>query len=118
MSVGFCEALLIENLFDPKWNEPKKAEMEHMRVRKIWTLVPHHLEMKFVRSKWVLQERNNKLKARLVAVECDEHVMLPINYFSPLRNITTVKNFIICCRSEGTEITSNGCFKCAFTRFS
>ena len=46
--------------------------------------------MEVLRSKWVLQEKINKLKARLVALGCDE-VDVPDELYSPVVNMTTVK---------------------------
>jgi transposase InsO family protein len=87
--LGSCEALFTDDL-DPKWEEPKIEEMNIMQRHGVWELVPRTSDMKVMRSKWVLQEKPNKLKARLVAVGCDEKDV-PDELFSPVVNMTTVK---------------------------
>ncbi|KAK7580680.1 hypothetical protein V9T40_001309 [Parthenolecanium corni] len=90
VTIGYCEAMLVENPADPKWDEPKRAEMNCLHKFNVWDLVPRQPSMKVIRSKWALQEKPDKLKARLVAVGCDEKDA-PSLLFSPVVNMTTVK---------------------------
>lgn len=93
VTIGYCEALLTENPFDSKWDAPKRVELECMKNFGVWSLVRRPENVKVIRSKWALQEKPGKLKARLVAVGCDEKDG-PDLLFSPVVNTTTVKLFL------------------------
>ncbi|KAK7588126.1 hypothetical protein V9T40_005371 [Parthenolecanium corni] len=93
VTIGYCEALLTENPYDSKWDAPKRLELECIKNFGVWSLVPRPENVKVIRSKWALQEKPGKLKARLVAVGCDEKDA-PDFLFSPVVNTTTVKMFL------------------------
>lgn len=90
MTVEYCEALFVENAADPKWDAPKAAEMKSMQDFDVWELVPRPKNTKVIRSKWVSQEKPGKLKARLVAIGCEEKGY-PSLLFSLVVNMVTVK---------------------------
>ena len=100
--LSFCEAFFV-NEMNPKWEEPKKEEMKTMRDHKVWDLVPRRPCMKVLRSRWVLKEKFDKLKAHLVAVGCDE-VDVPEELFSPVVNMTTVKILLSYAVQKGFDL--------------
>lgn len=90
VSANFAEAFLVENPKDPKWDEAKRRELNSMKNFDVWNLVPRPAGVKVLRSKWVLQQKPDKCKARLVAVGYDEKEV-PDLLFSPVVNMTSVK---------------------------
>ena len=51
VTIGYCEALLVENLSDPIWDEPKHVEMKSMQDYGVWELVPRPSGVRVLRSK-------------------------------------------------------------------
>lgn len=90
VSVAVCETFLVQDANAPEWNEAKKAELESMEKFRVWDLVPRTKDMDVIRSKWALQQKPDKRKARLVAVGCQEKDA-PDNLFAPVANMTTIK---------------------------
>ncbi|KAK7601357.1 hypothetical protein V9T40_008798 [Parthenolecanium corni] len=103
VTVGYCEALLVEDPDDPKWDKAKEIEMKSMSNFGVWELVPRRPGMKVIRSKWALREKPDKLKARLVAVGCDER-NFPDLLFSPVVNMTTVKVLLSLVVQKGLKL--------------
>lgn len=93
VTIGYAEALLVEDPTSDRWDKAKRDELELMHKFDVWELVPRRPGMKVVRSKWALQEKPDRLKARLVAVGCDERNG-PSELFSPVVNMTSVKLFL------------------------
>lgn len=93
VSVAYCEVLMVHNADDPEWHEAKRVEMNSMEKFRVWELVPRTKDMDVIRSKWALQQKPDKKKARLVAVGCQEKDA-PDDLFAPVANMMTIKIFL------------------------
>ncbi|KAK7576778.1 hypothetical protein V9T40_013064 [Parthenolecanium corni] len=97
VSIEYCEALFCEcsqvESVPRKWHEPMKKELLSLEKHQVWSLVPRLPGMNVLRSKWVLREKPEKLKARLVAIGCSQKDA-PTDIFAPVANMTTVKVFL------------------------